>query len=454
MNQPTMNGLTIFVVEDDEWYREYLTYTLSLNPDHHVFAFADGKQCLDKLDQCPDVVTIDFSLPDMTGGELMKKIHSRCQDTEFIIISEQDKIETAVELLRDGAFDYFVKSRDIRDRLLHSIAHIRERLHLKERVTQLEKAIGEKFDDFRKNIIGRSPTMQQVFGLMEKSLHNQLTVMVTGETGTGKEEVARAIHFNSMFRKGPFVAVNVAAIPRELAESELFGHEKGAFTGAVASRKGKFEEADGGTLFLDEIGEMSLDLQVKLLRVLQDKMVTRVGGNHPVKVNNRIIVATHRNLREEVDKGNFREDLFYRLYGLTIHLPPLRERGSDVLLLAIHFINRFCNENQMSVKTLSEEAATQLKNYAFPGNVRELKSMVELACVLSAGDEISPADIRFPGTTPVTGFYESHLTLDDYMRKIIRHYLDINDQNVVLTAEQLGIGKSTIYRMMKDDKGL
>jgi DNA-binding NtrC family response regulator len=296
--------------------------------------------------------------------------------------------------------------------------------------------------------------MLRIFELIEKTLNNNLTVTITGETGTGKEEVAKAIHYNSSFRNGPFVAINMAAVPRELAESELFGHEKGAFTGAVSTRAGKFEEANNGTIFLDEIGDMDLSLQVKLLRVLQEKSITRVGGTGLVKVNNRVIVATHKDLRAEVQKGNFREDLFYRIFGLTIHLPPLRERGKDVLLLAVHFINRFCKENQIPVKSLSDDAQTKLMSYSFPGNVRELKSLIELSCVLSSGNEIQANDIHLHAESTDTGFFNDHFTLDDYIRKIMKHYLDKNDQNVVAAAQKLGIGKSTIYRMMKDEKGI
>ena len=448
-----MPSAKIFVVEDDEWYREYLTYTLSLDPEHEVRSFQDGRSFMGSLDEKPDVVTIDYSLPDTTGAELLKSILAKSPTTQVIVISEQDKIETALQLLKDGAYDYFVKSKDIRERLLNTISHIKEGLQLKSRVSILEQAVMNRYD-FRKNIIGVSPNMSKVFDLIEKSLPNNLTITITGETGTGKEEVAKAIHYNSIFNKGPFVAINMAAIPKELAESELFGHEKGAFTGAVNARLGKFEEAINGTIFLDEIGDLDLSLQVKLLRVLQEKAITKVGGTQLLKVNNRVIVATHKNLRDEVEKGNFREDLYYRIFGLTIQLPPLRERGQDILLLATHFINRFCKENIMTQKSLSKAAQEKLMTYSFPGNVRELKSLVELACVLSTSNEIQADEIHIEGKLSNGNFYDDQLTLDDYNRKIIKHYLDQNEQNVVLTAQKLNIGKSTIYRMLKDGKGL
>lgn len=443
----------IFVVEDDEWYREYLSYTLSLDPENSVKSFSSGADFLAAVNEQPDIVTLDYSLPDMTGAMLLQEIKKRIPDAEAIIISEQDKIDTALQLLKAGAYDYFVKSKDIRDRLLNTVSHVRKQLQLKDRLHSLEKELQNKHD-FRKNIIGNSPSMLKVFELIEKTLANNLTVTITGETGTGKEEVAKAIHYNSTFSKGPFVAINMAAIPKELAESELFGHEKGAFTGAVAARPGKFEEANNGTIFLDEIGDLDPSLQVKLLRVLQEKNVTRVGSSNVVKVNNRVIVATHKDLREEVKAGRFREDLYYRIFGLTIQLPPLRERGRDVLLLAVYFINRFCKDNSLPAKTLSDDAQQKLMSYAFPGNVRELKSLTELACVLSSGNEIVANDFHLEPNNLSPGFYNDSYSLDDYSRMIIRHYLEHNDQNVVVVAQKLNIGKSTIYRMMKDEKGL
>jgi Response regulator containing CheY-like receiver, AAA-type ATPase, and DNA-binding domains len=275
--------------------------------------------------------------------------------------------------------------------------------------------------------------------------------MITGETGTGKEEIAKAIHHHSRYNKGKFVAVNMGAIPADLAESELFGHEKGAFTGALAARTGKFEEADGGTIFLDEVAEMPPALQVKLLRALQEKEVVRIGGNKTIKFNCRIITATHCDLAEEVKKGRFREDLYYRLLGLQIKLPPLRERGNDVLLLARHFIKSFCAENQLPVKNISQDAQKKLLSYPFPGNIRELKSVIELATVMS-GDEITAGDITVGDSNLFSNLLTQELTLDQYNALIIRHFLKKYDNNVVVTAQKLGIGKSTIYRLLKEEK--
>jgi len=287
---------------------------------------------------------------------------------------------------------------------------------------------------------------------MEKAANSNITVSITGETGTGKEVVAKAIHYNSQRSKKPFVAVNVSAIPSELIESELFGHEKGAFTGAVNKRIGKFEEANQGTLFLDEIAEMEPAMQVKLLRVIQERELTRVGGTGTVKFDVRIIVATHKNLEDEVKKGTFREDLYYRLIGLPLDLPPLRERSNDILLLAKHFLVEASKENKMDKKSFSKDAQDKLLKYSFPGNVRELKAMVELALILSNGDTIEASDLRISQSTSPEKFFSEEITLKEYTNRIIRHFLEKYDNNVLLVAEKLDIGKSTIYRMIQNQE--
>jgi DNA-binding NtrC family response regulator len=297
--------------------------------------------------------------------------------------------------------------------------------------------------------------MQKVYGLIQKASQNNIIVSITGETGTGKEEVAKAIHYNSSFAKGPFVAVNMAAIPKELAESELFGHEKGAFTGAVAARIGRFEDATNGTLFLDEIGELDLSLQAKLLRVLQEREVMRVGGNKLTKINCRIVVATHRNLLEEVKEKRFREDLYYRLLGLQINLPPLRIRGTDILLLSKYFIEKFCKENNQQPKLLSKKAGEKLLTYEFPGNIRELKSMIELAIVMSNTNTIEEDDISiYPTLNSSNGgvIMNEEMTLDDYNRLILQQYLEKYDNNISIVASKLNIGRSTVYRILKREQ--
>ncbi len=441
---------TIFVLEDDEWYNKLLAHTISLNPDYQVKSFFSAGEFFKNIHEKPDVVTLDYRLPDTTGEDVLEKIKQQSPDTEVIIISEQDNIETALNLLKNGAYDYIVKEKNIKDRLLAIINNVQKNIKLKSRIIVLEKELQKKHD-FSQSIIGSSKSMANVSGLIEKALGINITVTITGETGTGKEVVAKTIHYNSIRKQKPFVAVNVAAIPADLIESELFGHEKGSFTGALARRIGKFEEANGGTLFLDEIGEMELTVQAKLLRVLQEKEITRIGSNVPVKTDCRIIVATHRNLKEEVKNGRFREDLYFRLYGLIIELPPLRERGKDVLILAKYFMDVFCKENQLAPKTLSDEAQGKLMSYHFPGNVRELKSTVELAIVMCNSDNILAEHINLSSSDVISDNFSEDMTLKQYELKIIKNYLKKYDDNMKLVAQKLDIGLSTLYRILKED---
>jgi transcriptional regulator with GAF, ATPase, and Fis domain len=331
------------------------------------------------------------------------------------------------------------------------VNNIRQTLSLKEEINSLKEELGAKYD-ISKAIIGNSDSIKRIYTLIEKAAKSNITVSITGETGTGKELVGKAIHYNSDRRQKPYVTVNVAAIPRELLESELFGHEKGAFTGATTRRIGKFEEAHKGTLFLDEIGELDLGLQAKLLRVLQEKEITRVGGNGNLAIDVRIIVATHRNLLEEVRKGNFREDLYYRLLGLPITLPPLRDRDKDVLILAKYFTDSFCKENKYGRKIITIGAQKKLMAYNFPGNVRELRALMELAVVMSEEEMIEEQDISLPSTDSVENLLEQNLTLKVYTTRIIQHFLNKNNGNVILTAKKLDIGKSTIYKMVQEQE--
>jgi DNA-binding NtrC family response regulator len=284
---------------------------------------------------------------------------------------------------------------------------------------------------------------------MGKTIDSSISVSISGETGTGKELVAKAIHFNSARKKHPFVAINVGAIPSELIESELFGHEKGAFTGAIHQRIGKFEEAHKGTLFLDEIGEMDANTQTKLLRVLQERELIRVGGNKKVKIDVRVVTATHKNLAEEVQKGNFRQDLYYRLMGIPVKLPPLRERNKDILILSQHFANEFTKENKRKKVSFSSEAKQKLMAYAYPGNVRELKAVIELSIIMADDIEIQDADIHFESFDSAANFLSEETSLENYTIKIVKHFLKKYDQNGVTVAQKLGVAKSTIYRMIK-----
>ena len=441
----------VYILEDDEWYNKLLVHSASLNPDYLVKSFFTASDFYLALKDKPNIVTIDYRLPDANGEDVLEKIKQVSPDTEVIVISEQENIETAVGLLKKGACDYLVKEKNIRDRLLIVINNIRKSTQLKTRITTLEKELHKKHT-FSNTIIGSSELMENINSLVEKAINTTITVTITGETGTGKEVIAKAIHYNSDRKNKPFVALNVAAIPADLIESELFGYEKGAFTGALARRIGKFEEANGGTLFLDEIGEMELSFQVKLLRALQEKEIVRLGSNTSVKTDCRIIVATHRNLKNEIKNGNFREDLFFRLYGLTIELPPLRERGKDVLLLAQHFIASFCTENKLPIKTLSDTAQKKLLSYHFPGNVRELKSTVELAVVMSNDLIIQPENISLSSSDQLSETLSEEMTLKQYELKIIKTLLKKYDDNLKIVAEKLDIGLSTIYRLLKEER--
>jgi len=445
-------AIRIFVVDDDEIYVARLGYYLSLNPEYQVKKFHSAKSLTASLHEKPDIITLDYSMPDINGDALLSQIKELSPETQVIIISGQEDIKVAIDLFKKGVHDYIVKDADTEQRLWMAIQNLRENLALKKEVEDLKQEVERKYT-FQNIIIGNSNAIKKVFNLMAKAATTSITVSITGETGTGKELVAKAIHFNSERKKHAFVPVNVAAIPKDLLESELFGHEKGAFTGAANRRIGKFEEAHNGTLFLDEIGEMDMNLQAKLLRALQEKEITRIGSNDIVKINARIIVATHRNLQEEISKGNFREDLYYRLLGLPIVLPPLRERENDILLIAKSFIDQFCKENNLGKKYLSISAKQKLMTYTFPGNIRELKSVTELACVMAEGEEIIEEDLQI-NFTPIKSSYtrNGNYTLKEYTLKLIQQYLDEYDYDVLAVAGKLDVGKSTIYRMINSQQ--
>jgi DNA-binding NtrC family response regulator len=443
-----MSAYNIFIVEDNRWYGEILQYHISLNPDYKVTRFETGKELLDKLYLQPDLITLDFSLPDMLGDKLYQKIREINSQIPVIVISSQENIAVAVSLLKMGVSDYLVKDESTKDLLWNSIIKIRETQSLKKEVEMLREELGQKFS-FEKTIIGQSDVLKKIFGMMEKASKTNINVSITGETGTGKEVVAKGIHYNSERKRKAFVPVNMAAIPRELIESELFGYEKGAFTGAVSRKTGKFEEANGGTIFLDEIAELDLAVQSKILRVLQEREVVRVGGNEKIKLDIRVIVATHKNLTEEVKKGNFREDLYYRIIGLPIELPPLRQRGNDILILAKYFADDFARQNKMGAITILQEAKNKLLHYHFPGNVRELKAIIDLAAVMCDNNEIKAEDITFNSTQKNDVFVMEGKTLREQTCGIIKIYLQKYNDDVIATAQALDIGKSTIYKMIQ-----
>lgn len=444
--------MKIFVVEDDLWYGELISYHLGLNPDFEIRRFENGKECLNHIQEKPDIITLDYSLPDTTGSALLRKLKEFLPETPVIILSGQHDVNTAIGLLKEGAYDYIVKDDDARERLWNTILKIQENHSLKKEINSLKDELNSRYA-VSKAIIGNSASIKKIFTEINSASRTKINVMIKGESGTGKELVAKAIHYNSEQAKKPFVAVNVAAIPNDLIESELFGYEKGAFTGANIRKKGKLEEAADGTLFLDEIAEMDLNMQVKLLRVLQERELSRLGGNEIIPLKFRLIVASHKDLESEINNGSFRQDLFYRLLGLSVEIPPLRERGDDILLLSKFFADGFCKENKLNKVLMPQETTDKLLSYTYPGNVRELKSIIELGVVLSENGTIKPDDIRFsnhrlPKTELLTG---KDKTLKEYTFEIIKSYLNKYDQNVVLVAEKLGIGKSTIYQMLKKE---
>ncbi len=443
-----MTTIKIFLIEDDSFFGEALKYHLKLNPDFEVYLFSSGKECLSNLHKRPDIICLDFGLPDINGDQLLKKIQETNSKVPIIIISGQEDIEIAINFLKSGATDYIVKNEHTKDILWNTIVKIRENLALIHEVEDLKEKLEQKFS-FENTIIGQSDAIKEVFNKINKSINSTINVSITGETGTGKEVVAKAIHYNSERKNKPFVAINMAAIPKELMESEFFGYEAGAFTGAISRTIGKFEQANGGTIFLDEIAELNLNLQSKLLRVLQEREVVRLGGTTKIKFDARLIIATHKDLALEVKKGNFREDLYYRIIGLPIALPPLRDRGNDTLLLSKHFISLFTKENKMKPISLSKESKNKLLRYSFPGNIRELKSVIDLACVMSESNEIEPDDLTFTCINSSELFLSEEKTLKGHTTEIIMHYLKKNKNDVLKTAKKLDIGKSTIYNLIQ-----
>lgn len=443
-----MNFFKIHIVEDDPWYGELLKYHLSLCPDYDVSLLSSGNECLENLHKKPDVICIDFCLPDMTGDKLLEQIKKAYPSVPVVVISSQEDISIVLNLIKSGAADYIIKDDNTKDLLWNSILKIRENLNLRNEVKELKEQLEQKAI-VEKSIIGQSEPIQKVIALTEKAIKSTVNVSITGETGTGKEVIAKAIHFNSERKKKPFIAVNMAAIPKELIESELFGHEKGAFTGAITQKPGKFEEAQGGTIFLDEISELDLSLQSKILRVLQEREVVRVGGSEKIQLDIRLLTATQKDLAEEVKNGTFREDLYYRIIGLPITMPPLRERGNDILLFAKHFADDFAKSDKSTPYSFTKDATDKLMSYHFPGNIRELKAIIDLACVMSDGNVITDDNITFSNIRGMVDYTNIEKTLQEYNRDIIKHFLHKYSNNVILVAKKLDIGKSTIYKMIQ-----
>jgi len=441
----------IFILEDDEWYGQLLQYQVSLNPDYEVHLFTSGLSLLKRVNECPDIICTDLGLPDITGEALIQSILETVPETPIIVISGKDDVRNAVQLLRSGAKDYILKDDHTHEMLRKSIQHLLENATLKKEVAKLKEQLSTNFDS-EQNLIGNSEVLQKCIVLARKAALSDINVSLTGETGVGKEVFAKAIHQQSKRSKAKFVSVNVAAIPSTLIESELFGFEKGAFTGAIQTRKGKFEEAEGGTLFLDEIGEMDIQLQAKLLRVLQERELNHIGSNQSIPIDIRLITSTHKNLAEEVKAGRFREDLYYRIVGLSIDIPSLRKRGNDILLLAIHFMHDFSAKNELPEFRITDGAKNKLMNHDFPGNVRELKAVIDLACVMCTDHVIDEQDISFYPLNSKINHLEKAKTLEEFELEIILHHLKHYDWNVVRTAEHLKIAKSKIYLLIKENK--
>ncbi|HSB69270.1 MAG TPA: sigma-54 dependent transcriptional regulator [Candidatus Methylomirabilis sp.] len=385
-----MDALRIVVVDDEPSQRELIGGFLK-KQGHEVLLAGNGPEALSRVRETRvDLVLSDFKMPRMSGLEVLRAVKAVNPEIPFILMTAYGTVETAVEAMKDGAADYLTKPLDL-DELLLRIARVSEQARLRTAVRELQAHLVERHR--LEGIIGESGRMQEVLALVERVAPSDATVLIRGESGTGKELVARAIHFNSRRAAGPLVTLNCAALPEQLLESELFGHERGAFTGALAQRKGRFELADGGSIFLDEIGDLSPPLQVKLLRVLQERQFERLGGNRTLAVNVRILAATHRDLEQALREGTFREDLYYRLNVVTVQIPPLRERRDDIPPLLDHFLRKFAEKNRRDVTGLTAAARDALLKYDYPGNVRELENIVERAVLLCRGRVIDLEDL-------------------------------------------------------------
>jgi len=387
-----MEKAKILIAEDETTQRDLLEGFLK-KEGFLVEAAANGKEAIEKIEGAFfDIAFLDYKMPELDGLQTLHEIRKRFPDLPVVMMTAYGTVETAVASMKEGALDYLTKPIDL-DELILIIQKVLERSTLIRENRDLKARLQERYTF--QNIIYGSPKMEEVMGLIGRVAPSQATVLIRGESGTGKELIANAIHYASARSEKPFVKVSCSAIPETLLESELFGHEKGAFTGAIQKRIGRFEEADGGTLFLDEIGELSPSTQVKLLRILQEKEFQRLGSNLNLKTDVRIITATHRNLEEAMRKGPFREDLYYRLNVISILLPPLRERKEDIPLLIDHFLKKYSELNQKKIQDLSKEARTLLSRHPYPGNVRELENLIERAVVLCRGEVITTQDLPF-----------------------------------------------------------
>ncbi|MCX8116797.1 MAG: sigma-54 dependent transcriptional regulator [Desulfobacterota bacterium] len=450
-----MEKAKILIAEDEASQRELLEGFLK-KEGFSVETASKGREALEKIEaDFFDLALLDYKMPELDGLQTLREIRRRFPDLPVVMMTAYGTVETAVASMKEGALDYLTKPIDLEELLL-IIRKTLERSNLIRENRELKARLQERYAF--QNIISASPKMEEVMGLVARVAPSQATVLIRGESGTGKELIANAIHYASPRADKPFLKVNCAAIPETLLESELFGHEKGAFTGALQKRIGRFEEADGGTLFLDEIGELPPTTQVKLLRILQEKEFQRLGSNISLRVDVRVIAATHRNLEEAIKNGSFREDLYYRLNVISIHLPPLRERREDIPLLIDHFLKKYSELNRKKIQDLSKEARALLLRYSYPGNVRELENLIERAVVLCRGPVITREDLPFHlqegvpekdwnVTKKMKTLPES---LEEVERDLILKALHQHQGIQTRAAESLGISERVLrYKMKK-----
>lgn len=447
----------ILVIDDEKSIRDIFSLLLE-EKGYLVEAAETGNEGLSRARKfSPDIILLDMNLPDVSGMDVLSRIRKSLPQTEVIIITAFGTIKNAVEATKLGAYDYLEKPVD-NEELLLLISRALEVKKLAREVEELKSELSERYRF--SNIIGTSSKMNSIFQMMAKIARVDGTVLITGESGTGKELAARAIHFNSPRQSGPFVVVNCGAIPKDLIESEFFGHIKGAFTDAKTEKTGKFELAHKGTIFLDEVGELSPEAQVKLLRALGEKEIVKVGGTETIPIDVRVIAATNKNLEEEVKKGNFREDLYWRLAVLSLRLPPLRERKEDIPLLCEHLIQKYNQEMNKAVRGLSERGLECLINYSWPGNVRELESVIYEAMVLSEKPFIEEDDLplRIRGAEKEKGeaLFEPEKPLGEAIqsmtekmeKRLIEKALQEAGGNKTKAAQKLGISRKTLFNKM------
>jgi len=441
---------TILVVDDDKSIRDSLKMVLEFESYEVLFA-ENGQEALRQLAATPiDLILLDVKMAGMDGLEVLQRVREKRAELPVIMISGHGTIETAVEATKLGAFDFLPKPLD-RDKLLVTVRNALHQAKISEEYRQLRESVEGKWQ-----ILGESAKIKDILAIIERVAPTDVRVLITGENGTGKELVARALQRLSKRSSKPFVEVNCAAIPSELIESELFGHEKGSFTGATSQRIGKFEQADGGTLFLDEIGDMSFRAQAKVLRALEEGKIERVGGTKLITVDVRVIAATNKNLDEEIKKGNFRDDLYHRLRVIPVHVPPLRERRDDIPILVKSFIDDVCTRNGMALKTASEEALRRLSLLEWRGNVRELRNTVERLVILSQGTSIDISLLETGvqgGRGELEDIHARGGTFQEFKERaeaaFIRRQLDLHKWNISRTAESLDIQRSHLYTKMK-----